>query len=81
MATVTALTATRALEIEASTIVDASINGSGHLILTTFDATNIDVGLVVGAAGAQGVSGAISVTNLENVPAGTAAGTPIFLQA
>jgi microcystin-dependent protein len=44
MATVTGLTAERMLEIEAASVVDGTINGSGHLILTTHDGTNIDAG-------------------------------------
>jgi len=81
MATVNALTAERTLEIEDAIIIDASVNGSGHLILTRNDTTTVDAGLVKGATGAAGVSGAISVTALENVPGGTPAGTPIFLHA
>jgi hypothetical protein len=96
MATVTALTAARALEVEDATIVSASIDGSGHLILTRFDTTTVDAGSAVGPtgltgaqgdvgdtgpAGTPGVSGAISVTSLESVPPGTPAGTPIFLHA
>lgn len=79
MATVNALTAERTLEIEDAIIVAAAVNGSGQLILTRNDTTTINAGLVVGATGAAGVSGAISVTSLEDVPGGTPAGTPIFL--
>jgi len=81
MATVTALTADRTLEIEDAIIVGATINGSGHLILTRNDATTVDAGVAKGATGAAGVSGAVSVDDLEDVPPGTPAGTPIFLRS
>jgi hypothetical protein len=81
MATITSLTADAILAIQDATIVDASLDGSNHLILTTYGGTNIDVGSVIGPTGADGVSGAISVTALEDVPGGTPAGTPIFLKA
>jgi hypothetical protein len=44
MATITGLTADRMLEIEAASIVDGSIDATGHLILTTKGGTNIDAG-------------------------------------
>lgn len=44
MATVNGLTAERMLEIEAASIVDGHIDGSGHLILTAHDGTEIDAG-------------------------------------
>lgn len=46
MATVTALTAARALEIEDAGIASVAIDGSGHLIITRNDAGTIDAGLV-----------------------------------
>lgn len=49
MATVTVVTAERTLEIEANSVTGGHIDGSGHLILTTFDATEIDCGSVVGS--------------------------------
>lgn len=81
MASVTALTAERTLEIEDAIIVGAAINGSGHLILTRNDGTAVDAGVAKGATGPAGQSGAIAVDSLENVPAGTAAGTPVFLRS
>jgi len=81
MPIVNALTAERTLEIEEAIIVNATINGSGHLILTRNDTSTVDAGLVQGTNGTNGVSGAISVTDLEDVPGGTPAGTPIFLHA
>lgn len=81
MATVTGITQAKATAIENASIVDGDVNGSGHLILTKHDGSTIDAGSVIGPAGANGVSGAIAVTALENVPAGTPAGTPVFLKA
>lgn len=82
MATVTGLTATRTLEIEDAIIVGASIDsGTGHLILTRNDATTVDAGVAKGSTGTAGQSGAIAVDNLEDVPPGTAAGTPVFLRS
>lgn len=78
MPTINVLTAERTIEIEDAIIVSAAVNGSGHLILTRNDDTTVDAGSVEGPAG---VSGAVSVTDLEDVPGGTPAGTPIFLHA
>lgn len=80
MATVDVLTAARTLEIEDAIITDASIDGSGHLILTRNDLSTVDAGVAKGATGAAGVSGAIAVDDLEDVPPGTPAGTPVFLR-
>jgi hypothetical protein len=44
VATVTGLTADRMIAIEAASIVDGTINGTGHLILTKHDGTEIDAG-------------------------------------
>lgn len=44
MATVTGLTAFRTLEIDAATITSATVNESGHIILTRKDGTQIDGG-------------------------------------
>lgn len=44
MSTVTGMTAARMLAIEAATVVDGEFDGSGHLILTTHDGTEIDAG-------------------------------------
>lgn len=48
MATVTVVNAERTLEIEATSIVEASVNTSGHLILVRHDGTEIDAGAVSG---------------------------------
>lgn len=58
MALVTAFTAEATQEILDGTINGASINGSGHLILTTHDSSSIDAGLVQGPAGDTGATGA-----------------------
>lgn len=39
-------------------IASATVNSSGHLILTKTDSSTIDAGLVVGPAGATGATGA-----------------------
>lgn len=56
MATVTGFTAARMLAMEAATIVNGAVNGSGHLILTKHDASTVDAGAVIGPTGAPGVS-------------------------
>jgi hypothetical protein len=49
MATVTGITAARAIAIEAASVVAGEVdNGTGHLILTTFGGTDIDAGYVLG---------------------------------
>lgn len=55
MATVTGLTAARMLGIEAASIVDGHIDGSGHLILTTHGGTEIDAGSAIGEVPEQDV--------------------------
>jgi hypothetical protein len=80
MATVNGLTAERTIEIEDAIIVTGTIDGSGHLIFTRNDATTFDAGQAKGATGTAGVSGAIAVDDLEDVPPGTPAGTPVFLR-
>lgn len=54
MATVTSYTKDKIAEIMDDTIVDGSINGSGHLILERQDASTIDAGSVIGPTGAMG---------------------------
>lgn len=44
MATVQSLTKDRLVALEDATVIDGYINGSGHLILVTHDATEIDAG-------------------------------------
>lgn len=59
MATVTGLTAERMLEIEGESVVSGTIDGSGHLILTTRDGTPIDAGVARGPAGPTGPMGPV----------------------
>lgn len=49
MATITGLTADRMLAIEAATVISGVIDGSGHLILTQHDGTEIDAGNIATA--------------------------------
>lgn len=57
MSTVTGITAAKAGEIEAASVVSGSVNGSGHLILTTHGGSTVDAGSVVGPTGATGSTG------------------------
>jgi Phage Tail Collar Domain len=69
VATVTSFTKERILEIEAATIVDGAVDGSGHLILVRHDTTTIDAGSVVGPTGATGPAvgpGSIGYTQLAS---------------
>ena len=55
MATVTGLTAARMLAIEAASIVDGAVDGSGDLILTTQGGTPINAGNVIGTVPEQDI--------------------------
>lgn len=57
MAEVTVFTADRMLAIESGTVVDGTVDGSGHLILTTHGGTPIDAGNVVGPPGSDAPAG------------------------
>lgn len=86
MATVTVVTAERTLEIEANSVTGGHIDGSGHLILTTFDATEIDCGSVVGsiADASDTVKGIIEIATDAETITGTDANravTPFALSA
>lgn len=75
MATVTGLSKDRMLAIEAASVVDGVVNGSGHLILEKHDGTLIDAGNVKGPQGADGVVGpAISFVGVQNLDAYMTAG-------
>lgn len=76
MATVTGLTAARMEEIEAQSIVDGNVNGSGHLILTRFDTTDIDAGSVIGPTGATGATGPAGPTGPAGATGATGATGP-----
>lgn len=60
MTIVTGLTAARMLDIEAKSVVDGDVNGSGHLILTKHDGSTIDAGSVIGPTGATGPTGPLA---------------------
>jgi hypothetical protein len=49
MATVTGMTATAMEAIRDASVVSGTINGSGHLILTTYGGSTIDAGAVLGS--------------------------------
>ena len=79
MATVTALTAERAIDTENAQIVSAEIDEDGHLILTRLDDSTIDAGLVTDLTqtglNAQFVTRVThDGTNYEARPAGVPAG-------
>jgi microcystin-dependent protein len=57
MAEITGLTAEAMQAIVDATIASGSVDGSGHLILTTHGGTNIDAGDVTGPQGDEGPTG------------------------
>lgn len=70
MATVTGMTADRMLAIEAASIVDGTIDGSGHLILTAHDGTEIDAGYMIASVpdASTTVKGIVELaTNAETI--------------
>lgn len=73
MATVTGLTAERMLEIEAGSVVDGDINGSGHLILTKHDGSTIDAGsaLVAVPDASATAKGVVELATTAEVTTGT----------
>jgi hypothetical protein len=73
MAEVTGLTATRMLAIEAASVVSGTVDGTGHLILTTHDGTPIDAGFVLGDAvdATDTVKGIVELATNAEVAAGT----------
>lgn len=76
MATVTGLTAARMEEIEAQSIVDGTVNGSGHLILSRFDTVDIDAGSVIGPTGPTGATGPTGPTGPAGATGATGATGP-----
>jgi hypothetical protein len=62
MATVTGKTAAAMDAIADASVVTGTVNGSGHLILTTHGGTDVDAGNVVGPTGATGATGASGAT-------------------
>lgn len=88
MATVTSLTADRMIEIEDASIVDAHLDGSGHLILTKFDTTEIDTGALVVPDATETVKGIVELATtaeaaaaVDTVRAVTPAGLAAMLAA
>jgi hypothetical protein len=73
MATVTGMTAAAMIAIRAATVVSGAINGSGHLILTTYDGTQIDAGSIPSAIGSASLTAQGIVELATDVE--TAAGT------
>lgn len=73
MATVTGLTAARMLEIEDASVVSGEINGSGHLILTTFGGDEIDAGPVLGTIpdASETVKGIVELATTAEAEAGS----------
>lgn len=73
MATVNVLTAERTLQIENNSVVDASIDESGHLILEKGDAGTIDVGSIAGsiADASTTTAGKVELATLAETNAGT----------
>lgn len=75
MATVTGITAARALAIEAATITDGSYDSGGHLILTKHDGTQVDAGAVPTAT--TGQAGIVELATNTDVAEGTSTNTAI----
>jgi len=69
VATITGLTASRMLAIEAATIVDGDFDSAGHLILEKHDGTQIDVGHVADAT--TGAKGMVELATDAETQAGT----------
>ena len=72
MATITGLTADRMLEIEGATVISGAIVND-HLILTKFDGTTVDAGVLPpGPTGPQGPAGVASIPGeIKAWPSGT----------
>jgi microcystin-dependent protein len=73
MTTVTGVSKERFLALEAATIVDGTIDGSGHLILTTHDGTTIDAGyaLVAVPEASTSTEGVVKLATQAEVEAHT----------
>lgn len=73
MATVTGLTAARTLELIGATIVDAEIDGSGNLVLTTQAGATINVGAIMAGVpnASTTVTGAVELASSEETGTGT----------
>jgi microcystin-dependent protein len=73
VATVDGMTLARLLALEAGTVIDGAIDGSGHLILTTHDGTEIDAGyaLVAVPGASTTVQGVVELATTAEVEAHT----------
>lgn len=73
MATVTGMTAAAMIAIRDQMVTTALINGSGHLILTTYDGTTIDAGAIASAVGAASTtaSGIVELATTAETTTGT----------
>jgi len=58
MTTVNGMTAEAMIAIRDNVVVGGVVNGSGHLILTKYDASTIDAGPVIGPTGSPGATAA-----------------------
>ena len=58
MTTVNGMTAEAMIAIRDNVVVGGVVNGSGHLILTKYDASTIDAGSVIGPTGSPGATAA-----------------------
>lgn len=67
MATVTGLTAARMIAAENRTVVTGSFDSAGHLILTKYDGTQVDVGAVKGAFPLGSVVTYLDVANFSEL--------------
>lgn len=72
MATVQSLTKARMEAIEDASVVSGEIDGSGHLILTTFGGTDIDAGSVLGSVpdASETVKGKVELATTAEATAG-----------
>lgn len=75
MATIQSITAQRAQEIEDASVISGTVNGSGHLILTTAGGATIDAGAVVDSSGV--IAHAALTTGIHGVGAGFVVGTTL----
>lgn len=86
MASVTVVTAARSEQIAADSVVGGEINGSNHLILTTGDGTDIDLGEITvifpdATASDKGVVELATTGEVLTGTDGTKAVTPLALAA
>jgi hypothetical protein len=73
MATVTGMTAAAMIAIRDGSVIDAEINGSGHLILTKYDESEIDAGSITDAVALASltVAGLVELATTGETTTGT----------